>query len=145
MLFKSYIKTAYKTVEKRHNINIKLKYSLFLYFSEIFIMVYGYCRVSTKHQRIARQITNIKQVDLNAIIVKEYYTGTTQIRPQWEKLLKQLQSGDTIIFDSVSRMSRNANEGFKDYKLLYEKGVNLFFINEPLIDTNVFNSSKNNL
>lgn len=36
-------------------------------------MVYGYCRVSTKHQRIARQITNIKQVDLNAIIVKEYY------------------------------------------------------------------------
>lgn len=42
-------------------------------------MVYGYCRVSTKHQRIARQITNIKQVDLNAIIVKEYYTGTTQI------------------------------------------------------------------
>lgn len=145
MLFKSYIKTAYKTVEKRHYINIKLKYSLFLYFSEIFIMVYGYCRVSTKHQRIARQITNIKQVDSNAIIVKEYYTGTTQIRPQWEKLLKQLQSGDTIIFDSVSRMSRNANEGFKDYKLLYEKGVNLFFINEPLIDTNVFNSSKNNL
>ena len=60
-------------------------------------------------------------------------------------MLEQLQSGDTIIFDSVSRMSRNANEGFKDYKLLYEKGVNLFFINEPLIDTNVFNSSKNNL
>ena len=108
-------------------------------------MVYGYCRVSTKHQRIARQITNIKQVDVNAVIIKEFYTGTTQVRPQWEKLLNQLQCGDAIIFDSVSRMSRNATEGFKDYKFLYEKGVNLFFINEPLINTDVFNSSRNNL
>jgi len=31
---------------------------------------------------------------------------------------------DTIVFDSVSRMSRNATEGFKDYKTLYEAGIN---------------------
>ena len=94
-------------------------------------MVFGYCRVSTTHQRITRQITNIMQVDPSAVIVKEFYTGTTQTRPQWEKLMGKIQRGDTIIFDSVSRMSRNAEEGFKDYKALYEKGVNLIFINEP--------------
>jgi DNA invertase Pin-like site-specific DNA recombinase len=52
---------------------------------------------------------------------------------------------DTIVFDSVSRMSRNAEEGFKDYKTLYELGVNLIFLNEPLINTSVFDSTRNNL
>ena len=108
-------------------------------------MVFGYCRVSTTHQRITRQVTNIMQVDPNAVIVKEFYTGTTQTRPQWEKLMGKIQRGDTILFDSVSRMSRNAEEGFKDYKTLYEKGVNLIFINEPLINTSVYDSSKGNL
>ena len=42
-------------------------------------------------------------------------------------------------------MSRNAEEGFKDYKALYELGVNLIFLNEPLINTSVFDSTKNNL
>lgn len=108
-------------------------------------MIYGYCRVSTNHQRITRQITNIKGTDLHANIIKEFYTGTTQKRPLWDKLMKQIEKGDTIIFDSVSRMSRNAQEGFEDYKKLYELGVNLIFINEPLINTSVFDSSKNNL
>ena len=108
-------------------------------------MIYGYCRVSTRHQRITRQITNIKEVDSHANIIKEFFTGTTQNRPQWERLIKQIEKGDTIIFDSVSRMSRNADEGFRDYKMLYELGVNLVFINEPLINTSVFDSSRNNL
>lgn len=108
-------------------------------------MVYGYCRVSTKHQRITRQVTNILELYPDAVIIKEFYTGTTQNRPKWDKLIKQLEPGDTIIFDSVSRMSRNAEEGFKDYKMLYEMGINLVFINEPLINTAIFDSTKSNL
>ena len=107
-------------------------------------MVYGYCRVSTKHQRITRQVTNITELNPEAVI-KEFYTGTTQNRPLWDRLMKQINVGDTIIFDSVSRMSRNADEGFKDYKLLYETGINLIFLNEPLINTSIFDSTKNNL
>ena len=60
-------------------------------------------------------------------------------------MVKQLKPDDTIAFDSVSRMSRNAAEGFKDYKALYEDGVHLIFLNEPLINTSVFDSAKNNL
>lgn len=108
-------------------------------------MVYGYCRVSTKHQRITRQVTNILELYPDAVIIKEFYTGTTQNRPKWDKLIKQLEPGDTIVFDSVSRMSRNAEEGFKDYKMLYEMGINLVFINEPLINTAIFDSTKSNL
>ena len=108
-------------------------------------MIYAYCRVSTKHQRIARQITNITELYPKATIIREFYTGTTQNRPQWDKLTSIIKKEDTIVFDSVSRMSRNADEGFKDYKMLYESGVNLIFLNEPLINTSVFDSTKNNL
>ncbi|MCM1439781.1 MAG: recombinase family protein [Roseburia sp.] len=108
-------------------------------------MIYGYCRVSTNHQRITRQITNIKELYPSAGFIKEFYTGTTQNRPLWDKLIKQIKKGDTIVFDSVSRMSRNAEEGFKDYKALYEMGVNLIFLNEPLINTSIFDSTKSNL
>ena len=108
-------------------------------------MIYGYCRVSTSHQRIIRQVNNIKELYPGATIIKEFYTGTTQNRPIWEKMISQLHTGDTIVFDSVSRMSRNSDEGFKDYKKLYETGINLIFLNEPLINTSVFDSTKDNL
>ena len=106
---------------------------------------YAYCRVSTTHQQLSRQITNITAIYPTATIIKEFYTGTKQDRPNWNKLMSQIKTGDTIVFDSVSRMSRNADEGFKDYKMLYELGVNLIFLNEPLINTSVFDSTKNNL
>ena len=108
-------------------------------------MIYAYCRVSTQHQKLARQITNITAVYPTATIIKEFYTGTKQDRPKWNKLMNQIKTADTIVFDSVSRMSRNAEEGFKDYKMLYESGINLIFLNEPLINTSVFDSTKNNL
>ena len=108
-------------------------------------MIYAYCRVSTPHQRLERQITNITAIYPNATIIREFYTGTKQDRPNWNKLMHIIKKEDTIVFDSVSRMSRNAEEGFKDYKMLYELGVHLIFLNEPLINTSVFDSTRNNL
>ena len=106
---------------------------------------YAYCRVSTQHQKLARQITNITAIYPRVTVIREFYTGTKQDRPNWNRLMSIIKKGDTIVFDSVSRMSRNAEEGFKDYKSLYELDVNLIFLNEPLINTSVFDSTKNNL
>lgn len=106
---------------------------------------HAYTRVSTPHQKLQRQITNILDKYPSAIVWKEHFTGTTQDRPVWEKLISTITEGSTIIFDSVSRMSRNAEEGFKDYKSLYERGINLIFLNEPMINTEVFEATKKNL
>ena len=95
--------------------------------------IYGYCRISTAKQNIDRQIRNIKAEYPTAHIVREAYTGTSVFRPEWLKLYRGLQSGDTVIFDSVSRMSRNAEEGFALYEDLYKKGVRLVFLKEPQI------------
>lgn len=98
--------------------------------------VYGYCRISRKTQNIERQIRNIKATYPDAIMVQEAYTGTkVEGRVQFEKLCKTVKTGDVIAFDSVSRMSRNAEEGFKVYKDLFNRGVELVFLKEPSINT----------
>lgn len=111
--------------------------------------IFGYCRVSTKKQGtkngIQRQITNIQREYPTAILVKEIYTGSTQARPAWENLLKKVDKDTTIVMDSVSRMSRSAEQGFLDYKKLYELGVKLVFLKEPHINTDVFKASVNNI
>jgi len=103
--------------------------------------VYGYARVSTHQQRLDRQIENIKQADKSAIIFQEKYSGINQDRPEWRKLLRIVNPGDKIIFDEVSRMSRNAEEGFREYTALFERGVDLVFLKEPHIDTAVYRSA----
>lgn len=99
--------------------------------------IYGYCRISTPKQSIDRQIRNIKQEFPDATIVQEAYTGTKLDRKEWSKLHNTVKSGDTIVFDSVSRMSR-AEEGFSIYKELYNRGVSLVFLKERHIDTDTY-------
>jgi DNA invertase Pin-like site-specific DNA recombinase len=104
-------------------------------------MIYGYARISTPKKSIDRQIRNIKASCAVAVIVQEAYTGTKFDREQWNKLTRKLRTGDTIIFDSVSRMSRNAAEGYAAYEELYKKGINLVFLKEPHINTQTFKSA----
>lgn len=106
---------------------------------------YGYCRISTRKQNIERQIRNIQAEFPDAIIIREVFTGTKfQGRKELEKLLKIIRSGDTIIFDSVSRMSRNAEEGFQLYEELFRKGINLVFLKEPHINTDTYKKAMGN-
>ena len=65
-------------------------------------------------------------------------------RKELNKLLKVVKTGDTIVFDSVSRMSRNAEEGFELYEQLYNKGINLVFLKEPHINTDTYKQALTN-
>ena len=99
---------------------------------------YGYGRISTKQQSIERQVRNILRECPEAKIITETFSGRVSSRPEFDRLLKRVKAGDTIIFDSVSRMSRNADEGFALYKELYSKSVNLVFLKEHHIDTETY-------
>ena len=106
--------------------------------------IWGYCRISRKQQNIERQIRNIKQEYPEAVIVQEAYTGTKLDRPEWLKLYKKLKENDTIVFDSVSRMSRDADDGFALYEDLFNKGINLVFLKEHHIDTDTYKKTIEN-
>lgn len=100
--------------------------------------IYGYARISTPKQNIDRQIRNIKSEYPTAVILQDEFTGTKLSRPNFDKLLKNAVEGDLIVFDSVSRMSRNASDGFGVYQELYNRGVELIFIKEPQINTQTY-------
>ena len=100
--------------------------------------IYGYVRISTPKQNIERQIRNIRAAYPSALIVQDEYTGTKMNRPNWTKLYQGIKDGDTVIFDSVSRMSRNAEEGFAIYEELYHRGISLVFLKEPHISTDTY-------
>lgn len=101
--------------------------------------VYGYARISRKQQNIERQIRNIKAAFPEAVIVQESFTGTRiEGRKEFERLLKVVKPGDCIVFDSVSRMSRNAEEGFRLYQSLLSDKIDLKFLKEPFVDTAVY-------
>ena len=55
-----------------------------------------------------------------------------------------MKSGDTIVFDSVSRMSGNAEDGFAAYEDLYNRGVSLVFLKEPHINTDTYKQALEN-
>lgn len=101
--------------------------------------VYGYCRISTAKQSIDRQERNILSAYPSAIIIKEAFTGTkVEGRKEFEKLLKVVKVGDMVVFDSISRMSRNASEGFALYQKWFDQGVNLVFLKEPYVNTDTY-------
>lgn len=102
-------------------------------------MIYGYCRISTATQSIDRQVNNIRKAYPDAVIFQEAFTGTKVVgRKEFNKLLHRVHAGDTIVFDAVDRMSRNAAEGVEVYMSLYGQGINLVFLKNPTINTEYY-------
>ena len=107
--------------------------------------IYGIVRISTQKQDMLRQIRNIKAAYPTAIIIKEVYTGTKlKGRKDFEQVINRAKSDDIFVFDSVSRMCRNADEGCELYEQLFYRGINLVFLQEPHINTDVFKQALNN-
>lgn len=103
---------------------------------------YAYARISRKTQKIERQIENLKKAFPDARLYQEAYTGTKiDGRKEFNRMLSAAKPGDTIVFDSVSRMSRNADDGIQLYMDLFDKGINLVFLKESYINTEVYKNS----
>ena len=72
----------------------------------------GVARISRPTQNIQRQIRNIKNQYPNANIIKIVYTGSKVTGyKDFINVVDKLEEGDTLIFDSASRMSRDSKEG----------------------------------
>jgi DNA invertase Pin-like site-specific DNA recombinase len=93
----------------------------------------GYSRVSTAEQSHASQEDLLNKVGIDRIYL-DTYTGSKASRPELDKMLSSLRSGDTVVVTRLDRLGRSAKDLLALSSQLEDKGVNLFVI-EQSIDT----------
>lgn len=101
-------------------------------------MIFGYARVSTAGQcrdgnSLEEQTAALEQYGCHKIIT-EAFTGKTMERPQFQRLYKQLQPGDTLVVCKLDRFARTAIEGVQTVRTLFERGVRVHILNMGLIE-----------
>lgn len=101
-------------------------------------MIKGYCRVSTKGQLegngLEVQEHEILEKYSNAEIIKEAFTGTKSDKPVFNKLIEELQEGDTLVVTKLDRLARNTVEGIQIIEGLFAKGVAVHVLNVGLLE-----------
>lgn len=106
--------------------------------------IYSYMRISTSEERglqkFSRQEKSLRAYSENNNIeflleFKDDCSAKDFNRPQWLKLEKLLQKGDTVVFKDISRFTRQTEEGYSKYMELMDKGINLIFIDNMTVST----------
>ncbi|MEG1267762.1 MAG: recombinase family protein [Oscillospiraceae bacterium] len=101
-------------------------------------MIYGYSRVSTKSQAKDGNSLEAQTKALTECGAQEIFadsaTGKNLDRPQFEKLLSVLQSGDTLVVTKLDRFARTTGQASDLISSLIEKGVRVHVINIGIMD-----------
>lgn len=96
-------------------------------------MKYGYARVSTTDQKLENQIDLLKSAGADKIF-REKYTGTTTQRPEFQKLLNELEANDTLIVTKLDRFARNTTEALELIQKLFKQNIKVNILNMGVID-----------
>lgn len=101
-------------------------------------MIYGYARVSTKGQAkdgnsLEAQEKALKEAGATKIYT-DAFTGTKTDRPEFEKLMNELQSGDTLIVTKLDRFARSMSQGSELVSELIDKGIKVYILNIGIMD-----------
>lgn len=106
---------------------------------------FGYMRISTKEERQKQSFIRQEVALFNysqehnfeylALLQEDVSGKSFENRKQWKRLEQLVHEGDTVIFKDISRFTRETENGYKKYMELYEKGVELIFIDNPTVST----------
>ena len=99
--------------------------------------VFGYARVSSKDQSLARQIDALAEFPVEpSMIFKDKESGKDFNRPQYQKLIRKLKKGDVLVVKSIDRLGRNYREILEEWrKITHEKEAAIVVLDMPLLDT----------
>ena len=94
-------------------------------------MIYGYARISTKEQKLDRQIDSLtKYVDIKNIY-SDKLSGKNTNRKNYQKLKELVVAGDIVYIHALDRLSRNKRDTIREFNYFKEKGVILRILNMP--------------
>lgn len=98
---------------------------------------YGYVRVSTKDQNEARQMIAMQEFGIDEKhIFLDRQSGKDFNRPKYQKLIRKLKKGDTLVIKSIDRLGRNYDEIIEQWRIITkEKEAAIVVLDMPLLDT----------
>lgn len=97
---------------------------------------YCYIRISTDKQEYNRQVQIFKDKGyingVNCEYIEETFTGTKTKRPEFDKLIKKMEKGDTLVCESLSRLSRGGVIKTLDLitEFIQKKQINVIILKE---------------
>ena len=97
---------------------------------------YCYIRISTDKQEYDRQIQIFKDKGyingVNCEYIEETFTGTKTKRPEFDKLIKKMEKSDTLVCESLSRLSRGGVIKTLDLitEFIQKKQINVIILKE---------------
>ena len=101
-------------------------------------MIYGYIRVSSSSQNTARQVEKMQSLGITSLFI-DHASGKDMERPEWQKLMAVVSSGDLIIIDSLDRLGRNYDMVTSEWRrLTREVGVDIKALDLDFMDSRSF-------
>lgn len=99
--------------------------------------VYGYARVSTRDQNLARQLDALSEFGVEEKrVFTDKASGKDFDRPSYKRLMRRLRTGDVLVVKSIDRLGRSYDEILEQWRTITkEKGVNVVVLDMPLLDT----------
>ena len=99
--------------------------------------IYGYVRVSTKDQNEIRQMNAMHEFGIeDRCIYLDKQSGKDFNRPNYQKVVRRLKKGDTLVIKSIDRLGRNYDEIIEQWRIITkEKDAAVVVLDMPLLDT----------
>ncbi|MCG7366170.1 recombinase family protein [Pantoea sp. ACRSH] len=98
-------------------------------------MKFGYARVSSKEQNEARQMAALSEAGCDEVMLDKL-SGKNVERPQLQRMLDKLRSGDQVVVKSVDRLGRNTKDVLSLVDVMIEKGVSVTFLDNAMVFDN---------
>lgn len=98
---------------------------------------FGYARVSSRDQNLARQLAALKEAGIKKnLLFSDKQSGKDFNRPNYARMVKRLKQGDELYIKSIDRLGRNYDEILDQWRYLTrERGVEIIVLDFPLLDT----------
>ena len=100
-------------------------------------MIYGYVRVSTADQNVARQLVKMRSLGIgdDALFV-DRCSGRDMDRPEWARLMAAIAEGDRIVIDSLDRLGRSYDMVTSEWKrITREVGCDISCLDIEFMDS----------
>jgi DNA invertase Pin-like site-specific DNA recombinase len=98
-------------------------------------MRYGYARVSTSKQDTSNQVDALKAAGCERIFTEKASGKSTDGRPEFKRLMKALNPGDTVVVTKLDRLARSSRDLLNILHDLKEGSCGFVSLGESWCDT----------